>query len=320
MFLTALNNFQSASFKRAFAVAFVFATLSSSLFWLDFFRGSRGEMTVLFISKTEESAGELAENAAELTGMLSFYERVLEDDDLINDSFVGYSPDERKTLWNKVISVKREGKSGVLTLRVVEDTPEKAKRLIRQVTQTLFTTMSFYYNIKTEADMRVIDGPFVSYALTSPILYVTASVLTGLFVTLVFFFGLSMAPKFFVGRKKKFTQIDVSHLAKFIEGETVPWIDPRKFMPVKPSALSFENTSKEKSPQYIAHAPAPANLPVAPAEIGVASGEGEESATMFLENGIVSSDQNPDSVPGDEYSEPTSEEYKRRLNELLSGL
>ena len=331
MFQIVLSNFfTSSSSKRAFVVAFVFVTLASALFWLDFFRSYRAEITVLVISKTAMSSQEVAENMAEAVRTLSFYERVLSDNDLIDDDFEGYAPDKRKALWNDVISVKRQANSGALVLETKGDTPEKVKRLAKQTAQTLFSAAGLYYNVKTDIDMRVIDGPIVSYALAKPFLFGATSILTGLIVTSLFFFVLNAISEFAARQKTGTEKVQ----EKFSIGETVPWIDPRKFIPSKPKELSFENASKElRAPQYVAHAPAPANLPVASEEIELPTAseqdlpfEFETSPQEFEE--MFSAEQGEPlgfpvrgehSIQQSNRGEPTSEEYKRRLNELLSG-
>jgi capsular polysaccharide biosynthesis protein len=314
------NFFASSSSKRAFVVAFVFVTLAASLFWLDFFRSYRAEITVLVISKTEMSSQESAENMAEVARTLSFYERVLSDNDLIDDDFEGYAPDKRKALWNDVISVKRQTNSGALVLETKGDTPEKAKRLAKQTAQTLFSVAGLYYNVKTDIDMRVIDGPIVSYKLAKPFLFGVTSILTGLIITSLFFFVLNAISQF-ITRQKTGTE---KMQEKFAIGETVPWIDPRKFIPSKPKELSFENVSK---------AQAPANLPVAPEEIELPTADENdlpfefETTPQEFEEMFSTEQGEPLGFPArGEHSiqqpnrgEPTSEEYKRRLNELLSG-
>jgi capsular polysaccharide biosynthesis protein len=331
MFQIVLNNFfASSSSKRAFVVTFVFVAFASALFWLDFFRSYRAEITVLIISKTEMSSQEVAENMAEVTQTLSFYERVLSDNDLIDDDFEGYAPDKRKALWNYVISVKRQANSGALTLETKGDTPEKVKRLAKQTAQTLFSVAGLYYNVKTDIDMRIIDWPIVSYKLARPFLFGVTSILTGLVITSLFFFVLNAISQFTSRQKTGVEKMQ----EKFAIGETVPWIDPRKFIPSKPKELSFENVSKEsRSPQYTAHAPAPSNLPVAPEEIELPTADEQEISFEFetpsqeFEEMFSPEQGEPlgfpvrgeHSIEQPRREEPTSEEYKRRLNELLSG-
>lgn len=326
MFHITLNKFfTSPSSKRAFIVTFVFVTFAASLFWLDFFRSYRAEIIVLVISKTETPSQEIAENMAEVTRTLSFYERVLADNDLIDDDFEGYAPDKRKALWNKTFSAKRQAGSGALVLEARGNTPEKTKRLTKQTAQTLFSVAGIYYNVKTDVDMRIIDGPIVSYALAKPFFYGVTSILTGLIVTSFFFWALNVVSQFSAWQK---TRTRETH-PEFSVGETVPWIDPRKFIPAKPKELSFPSLA----PQYVAHAPAPANLPVAPEEALLPIANEQELPFEFETpsqefEDMFSNDQaeslsfpvrGEHSIQQPKRDEPTSEEYKRRLNELLSG-
>lgn len=365
MLRTARNKFAlPASWGRTFAVTLVFVTLASGLFWLDLFRSYRAEITVLVVSRAGVPgiAQDVAGDLAALTRTLSFYDRVLADNDLIDDAFAGYAPDKRKALWNDAISVKRQADSGVLIVLAVSDTPEKARRLGRQTAQTMFAVAGFYYDVKTDIDMRIVDGPVAARVLENPALFFVTSILTGLSVTAVFFWLLNMVPGFIGGRSKtadfgKLSAVaDTAH-PEFEIGET-PWIDPRKFVPAKPSELSFG-----KRAQAPANLPASPNrgeptaydemdLPVAdeaslpfqfeerPAAAEPYRGEPEDIEVPFAESMeetlpiqpetlLSFEDQDISAVPEPFQSEPssselkrgepTAEEYKRRLNELLAG-
>lgn len=355
MLNTVRSNFSvSSSWGRAFVVTFVFVTLASGLFWLDFFRSYRAEVTVLIVSKAgmPQVSQEVTGNMAELIGTLSFYERVLAGNDLIDDAFEGYAPDKRKALWNDTVSVKQQDGSSVLSIQAKGETSEMAKRLARETAQTLFAVAGFYYNVKTDIDMRIIDGPFAAYVLVSPILFGMTSILTGFLLTLLFFWLLKAAPGFIGGRKESALPPDVSLPAEkaypeFALGETVPWLDPKKFIPAKPSGLSFENAFQETKDMPlshmthpVAHAPAPANLPIADTEEESPLMESDEAAFPFeFETPAEESEEIYSAHQGESLGfpvrgehailekppiaprtgEPTSDEYKRRLNELLSG-
>lgn len=341
-----------ASWGRTFAVTLVFVTLAAGLFWLDIFRSYEAEVTVLVVSRTKTPgmAQDSAGNLAALARTLSFYERVLAGSDLIDDAFAGYAPDRRKALWNDTVSVKREADSGVLVVQAAGDTPEKARRLGRQTAQTMFSVAGFYYDVKTDIDMRIVDGPVVTRVLDSMPLFFAASILTGLSVTAIFFWLLNMAPGFIGGRRKSIAVSATSaaperEYPEFAIGETVPWIDPRKFVPAKPSTLSFENVHQTAKRSH-----APANLPASPnrgeptaydeMDLPVADeaslpfefearpaaaesyqGESEDVEASFAEPAReeMPAQGETHAAPELHRGEPTAEEYKRRLNELLSG-
>lgn len=346
-----------ASWGRAFAVTLFFVTLSAGLFWLDFFRSYNAEVTLLVVSRPGASQGstDVAGNLAGLTQTLSFYDRVLAESNLIDDAFLGYAPDKRKEGWNDTVSVRKLDGGSILVVQAVGNTPEMARMLAVETVQTLFSTASFYYNVKTDIDIRIIDGPLLRYVLVKPLMFGVVSLLTGFSVTALFFLLLNAIPGFIVGRKEKISLDEIpakrgassekyavpeKAYPEFAPGETVPWIDPKKFIPAKPTTLSFENAAQEakKRASSVMRAPAPANLPVASSEMDFPETDeapplpfefeapAEEVEALFSskqgeplgfpvrgEHSIVPNMEAPNR------DEPTADEYKRRLNQLLSG-
>lgn len=334
MLLSAVNKQNSilhSTWQRSFVVTLFFVTLASLLFWLDSFRGYESEVRVLVIGKSSTvAADQVVENFAELSKNLSFYERVLESNDLIDDDFQGYSQDKRKELWNETVSVKRSEKSGVLIVTARQDTAEKAKLLSEETTKALFAVASFYYNIKTDIDMRVVDEPITKTVLRDPLQYVLVSVGSALAVS-VFFFGiLSVSPLLFGERK-------VTTTPSFEIGATVPFIDPRKFVPARPTNLAFESSHEEQESKE----EGAMNTPVVSEERLLPGMDVEELPFQFEETdreeipqGMFREEELPEGemlletvVPPVQIKEeipvkreePTVEEYKRRLNELLAG-
>lgn len=347
-------------------VTCVFVTFASGLFWLDFFRGYQGEVTVLIITKPgmAETSQAVTDNAIALTGTLTFYDRLLADNDLIDDTFFGYAPDTRKALWQKTVSVKRQAESGALVIRAQGETPEQAKRLAKQTTETLFAMMSFYYDVKQEVDMRIIDGPLVFYALDNWWLFSATSVLSGMALTGLFFWFLRVVPTM-IGRRSQRSLMAVKQGSEttkthpeFFPRESL--IDPAKFIPTKPESLSFEHTLQPQSQSRqstslkkthpVTHAPAPANLPIAEGNAGLAMMDAEDLSFTFEDSSQASSleveppipssashslefpvrgehaiqtvpivsDASPSVIAERLRAEPTVDEYKRRLNALLS--
>lgn len=337
------NSILYSTWQRSFAVTLFFVTLAALLFWLDSFRAYESEVRVLVIGKSPNvAADQVVENFAELSKNLSFYDRVLEGSDLIDDDFQGYSQDKRKELWNETVSVKRSDKSGVLIITARQDRAEKAKLLSEETTKALFAVASFYYNIKTDIDMRVVDESITKTVLRDPLQYVLVSFSSALGIT-VFFFGiLSVVPLLFGERK-------VAVEPSFEVGAAVPFIDPRKFVPARPTNLAFESSHEAQESREAVVVPDKSqevsrpevvsderllpgmdveNLPFQFEETyeeelpqGMLREEEEvpESEVMdIFPEAVVSEEVAKEEVPA-KHEEPTVEEYKRRLNELLSG-
>ncbi|MGK2848900.1 MAG: hypothetical protein ACSLEX_02420 [Minisyncoccota bacterium] len=347
----------------AFLITFVFVTVSAGLVWLDFFRSYEAEVSVLITTRigAENTAPEITDNASELIHTLSFYERLLQDNEDINDMFVGMNPDIRKARWNDIVTVEKSEKNGVLIIRVSCETPEQAKYLATQIAHTLFTTLGFYYDVKTNIDMRIIDGPLVKYTITSVPGFILLSILSGGVITSVFFGFLFLVPRISITTKycrqriKKRSVKEESALSHI--GEAVPWIDPIKFIPQKPTMLSFEGIDRpdilsiqtKKEEKKMTLAPAPANLPISDfetvsvpetavnAEPIMPRSESTISAedALFshtqgeslgfptrgehaIASKVVSTKEDASVSMTSKTEEPTVAEYKHRLNALLS--
>lgn len=312
------------AWQRSFFVTLFFVTLASLLFWLDSFHAYQSEVRVLVIGKATVSTDQVVENFTELSKNLSFYERVLEGNDLIEDEFEGYSKDQRKELWNETVQVTRSEKSGVLSVTARQDTPEKAKRLSEETVRTLFAVASFYYSIKTDIDMRVVEEPIVKAVVARPVTYVLTSFGSALGITLAFFALLSVVPGFFGKRES-------AVVPEFPVGAAVPFIDPKKFVPARPTSLSFESTHEEQTKTESAKVGSERMLPGMDAEElpfqfeEAYPEEREEEAGLTdlpLTGGVVGGGataviETVEEAPVKK-EEPTPEEYKRRLNELLS--
>lgn len=345
--LSATNKsfFLHSAWKRSFFVTLFFVTLASCLFWLDTFRGYEAEVRVLVIGKSPStSTDQVVENFAELTSNLSFYERVLEGNDLIDDAFEGQTKDRRKALWNEAVVVKQSEKSGVLVITARQSTNEASKRLAEETVKTLFSLVPFYYNVKTDVDLRVVDEVIVAPVLLRPIQYVLVSVGSACGVTIVFFWILSVTPFFFRERGAKksprpvFAQDEKEH-QEFALGASVPYIDPQKFIPARP-AMTFESSHEEQQirQEILApivgketHVEGPVwnermlpgmdveSLPFEFEETFPEDDQKEQEEVREKEEGVpavIQEEQHQQPIPT---GEPTVEEYKRRLNELLAG-
>jgi len=356
------NRFHQSSFGRAFIVTLFFVTLASGLFWLDFFRSYETEVSVLMVSHVNkgENSASISSNMAELVSTLSFYNRLIENSDTLDDEFAPYTPDQRKAKWNSIVSVSKKGESGVMVIHAKGETSEQSKTLAEETARTLFSVAGLYYNIETDIDMRVIDGPLVSYTLGHPWLYMLVVLLSSIGLTSLFFFFLKTVPAFLDLKKEKkafpdFFTPQQTHTAEkenyfayeSYNAEETPFIDPKKFVPEKPETLIFmqeipEVKSEKSALTHTKHASAPVNLPIASDEMDLPFAD--ESSLPFTFETRVEEDYTEESnlvvpvetlresapeavstpMPASEekkeipVTEPTVEEYKRRLNELLS--
>src|SRR3989344_172070 len=182
------NMLPKRSWARAFLVTLFFVTLASGLFWLDFFRGYQAEMTLLVIGKGElsGSAGEVASSLSELSQTLRFYDLLLERTEQFSDPYAGLSQDQRKKSFRSLFVAKRKPDSNIITLSVRSKDADDAKVLAQAGAETLFALTGFYYNIQTNVDVRVVEGPIVTATIFRPIFFLLTAFFSALFVTALF--------------------------------------------------------------------------------------------------------------------------------------
>jgi capsular polysaccharide biosynthesis protein len=290
------KNCKNLKINFAFLALAVILAAAFFMLSLERFRAYRSEVSVIFIAKNEPTVSQLPyilKNARKLIPMLSFYEKMIASNENIQDSFAGLEKDERKKLWNKNLKVKAEDGSSILTISITNKNKEQSALLAKGASHTLLGTLSYYYNIKEELDMRIAEGPITSAAFPNWWIFLALSALAGIALAgIADFIGKKAADIFFLAKAKKFEE----PVKEKVREEIYP-----KEMPAEPAAEKI-------SEDFAKRAKAPENLPTGPVEERLYEKTGEETREQ-IGYGEISSD-----IP-----EPTQEEYKRRLNELLKG-
>lgn len=245
----------------------------------------QSEIKVLLLPKSEVAAGnvdQIIENAKEIPRSLSFYDKLVELDPSIEDGSFNLSDEKRKIAWNSKIEIKRIDKSGIISISAFSNDQTQAENISNRIANDLAIVMGKYYDMKTDLDMRRIDGPIVYLVSQTNILnWIFLSLLAGFFSSLLIF---SVSEVF---SEKDPTQV------KPVKSP-VAWAGLAKYdfrRPTKP----FEQDKK---------APAPENLPI----VGISGMKKEvEPAELNYEEKKYL------------HREATPEEVKERLNRLLRG-
>ncbi len=337
---------------KIFLITLFFVCAASALFFLDMFRSYEADVRILVVSRSASvNPEQAAANLAALVGTLPFHDRVVADD-LLGDPLEGYPQADRRARWNDAVRAEHEVGNSVIVVTAAGEDPEEARQLAAHVSKTLFGMAGLYYDVKADIDVRAIDGPIAETVVTQPFAYAAVSFLSAFLVTAGFFGILIMLPGMF-GRARENRSAEPAHdgayhvVSEYGVGDAVPYIDPRKFIPTRPTSLPFENAYPETHAAPVApaaKAAAPANLPIADdafdlpvsdeplpftfeetgssEEYPVADlpfrGEHEVDEEAASENMIMGGEEFH-AHEAEERGEPTVEEYKRRLNELLGG-
>lgn len=335
-----------------FAVLALFFIGTAAFFSLDSFRGYRAEISIIALPKGDNlSADQVVENIAVLPTTLDFFDALIASDARIAEfSDIDEQPMAvRKAAWSEMLSVKRQGESGVITYSLAAESQEEAMLLARQMSKVLFEKVGAYYDIRSDVSIRTVEGPLVRISVDSPFLWIGASLGLGIVVALVMTFILSNISTIFPStRTASMPEGRMPHKAA---ESAKPSFRPSAFIPKKPLALFSESgeakAHEEKWEKILAvqeaeakraelndllvrsakpvvstvAAAAPANLPVMDekeffAQFEATAAAQEEAAVAPTPLAVEASMSPVEEVPTPAV-EPTVEEYRRRLNELL---
>ncbi|MFA7209308.1 MAG: hypothetical protein WC120_03395 [Parcubacteria group bacterium] len=299
----------------------------------------RAETSILFLPKTGITArniDQIIANARQIPLALSFYDKLLQKNPSIADAASGLPAAERKEFWNSRIEVAQIGKSGLIGLSAFGADQAEAESLNRLVTNDLLVVLSNYYNVKTDLDIRIIDGPISSEVAGMDVwLRIAVSLASG------FIIGFLAVVLFTILSEVDFEQVAGSADGGSKEAKKEPIVGlPRvsftetRTEKKEPAAevKNIFNFDTEKEASLVSpkkdfitsekKAAAPSNLPVSEEEFTFnISGEADlpVSPTIGTEEVKPLEEMIADAVAADTTREATPEEVKARLNKLLKG-
>ncbi len=326
-----------------FVLTALFAAFTASVMLADSFRSYESEVSVLVIPKSEVAAvslGEIVVNIGHITRTDAFRSAFFDALSEKSGAFDDLSAAARGDAMERMVTVRAEKKGSVLSIRAVADDADDARVIARQAALTLLGSVGQYYNLKEDIDLRVMNGPTASARVMSPGLFILSSAVSGIGVASIFFltlFGLPDVIAFFE-RKRRFS------------GNT---LDAKVFEPEMPTSSVIRDTIEtdretaaaviaERETPSVSDRPVPAEAPVsapsadgkkgsAPSNLPSLSEAEEQFLREFSFEGSLEREEademktvlavpapTPEVQPTADH-EPTEEEYKRRLNELLKG-
>lgn len=371
-----LRNFFSPYYwVTLFALSF-----ASGLFLLESYRVSVVETTMIVLPKTTTAVAAPA-NAALLLESISFGQNVQAAWKDQENKMLGF-PD-----WSNEVRAVLLPESSIIALTVESESRLQGESLSRLTVKMLTDALSHWYNMATEIDFRIVDGPKTSQIVSNWPFFVLSSIGLSLIITTLFFFGLSLM-EYWMTRKKAVpkpssdyhispetfrpsTTLSPYWSHEYTERQTIPPEEERVYsssitdspmekvsdtqetsfqtayqpipmavesvfqevspLPTSPDEHVVEETGSYDMPQGVATGKAPDNLPVmedltplenaqarlVKADIDAFAEVQSIAAETELDRPV---DPNTSETPvAPVTTEPTQEEYKRRLNELLSG-
>lgn len=287
----------------------------------------QSETDILILPKNESITRSLdlvIANFQQVLVSLAFNDRISENNDAL-ESGIELPNYKRKEFWNSKIAATQLEKSGIIQIKNFDQDSALAKELNNDTVENLIAIAGNYYNIKTDLEIRIIDGPIVKQVISQNIFTIIGqSLLWTLGIYIIFFL---LFPLVFIKKeatKKEFFGQDF--LSKITPSKKIiPTILPEEenyfanknfFENVKKvDDLKVETPQKNvfslpTFPSFGKKADTPANLPVSE----------EEVPDIFRQKEVIADIE--ETVPtNDDYipREATEEEVKARLNRLLGG-
>jgi hypothetical protein len=279
----------------------------------------------------------------------------------VRDVTVGMTPDKRKEKWNDMMSVSQiSANSSVIKVSIVAKREVDAQQLVKKTSRTLLDTVAFYYNIKNDVDLRIIEGPISKPQVSNWNLLLLFSIVIGFSIAALLSFlpflrtalvkikapenaGYPFTPKPFFDFNNKNKEVvplekeleslenlfTNDQLAEsFATDETSEIVDDN-FSEMKKKTKKLEPDKYPNFPEMPARNAAhgvvdgpvsyiepgvPFNLPIADEDFSNMFPSPVEDFPVKEEIAIA-----PVETEKSTKSEPTKEELKKRLNELLRG-
>lgn len=290
-----------------FSLIAVVMTAVFFLLFLSDFQFYRSEVSIILIPKTERTSLQseaTIENLVALPKNLSFYEKMLQNNSQINDGLSAYSQDEKKTQWNKMMKTERVDGSSIIKLSVISRIKENSAILVKYSAFTLFDTVAYYYNVNSDINLSIVEGPITVSFVKNWIGYIFLSLLMGIIVSLPVYWIFYLFFDYLENKKKSFN---------FPRFNLDNW--HKSSLDIPEEKYGFPNFLKKTEPYShagaIKKAPVPGNLPIATSVLPIIS------AQEKIISHASSEKTDPEEII--EAKEPTDEEYKKRLNQLLKG-
>lgn len=330
------------SAPRYFWLLFFIFTVSAGVLFLDHFRTYVSRVTILVIHKNEKtaaSADQVVKNIMEIPKTLSFYERLLKQFPEVKDPWVGLSGAERESLWMERVSVERVDTSGLFRLSIDADNPSDASLLVKKSAANLFQSVGRYYDIRTDIDIRTVDAPVASVRFSHPFGWFLSSLSAGFVLAAI----VSSVFTVFSRNMDRFRRYGTAlpERKEVFEGDLAVEAKPDQFTESFPEAepialvseISAESSSKKPEPETVSVEPSfsSSNLPFLEEGVsleehlfgsGVSSVEPESNVSDPASESVAVKESVPAVEDVEEKRssvEPTPEELKRRLNQLLRG-
>ncbi|NTU66611.1 MAG: hypothetical protein HGB08_01680 [Candidatus Moranbacteria bacterium] len=288
------------------------------------------EIDMMIVGKNSAIAGNIKPvigTIGQIVESSSFYSQVADMNGGIDAIDSGMSPYDQRRLWDKAVDVEGDKGSYVFSVKNYGRSGSISKDLNEETVSTLILSIGKYYDIRSEIDLRIIDGPLTRQVPSMNILLMIIwSIVSGIvFYAAVFYF----IPWFYfkkplgktglsdgigaVARKMNFT---IPGRKPF---EEAPYSFPQEKKKEAPIAAE-KNIPQKEEPVIPVMTMTPEKKSGTPDNLPVS----EEIPAFLLQKEKEETIEEPATANGpirekDLTREANAEEVKERLNRLLGG-
>lgn len=309
-----------------FAVLALIISGVSFLLLLESHKKYVSEISIIFIPKSEiaaQDAERIIGNMEILPTKMFFYDRMAMYDKDIESKISNFTE----------IGSEREENSSIVKLSVIAKDRSDSTALAKTAAKTLFNVMGFYYDIKKDADFRIVEDPTAKVSVTDWTSMAVSSLLIGIFSLFAINFIFQNISSYSGSLKRKAKKatnfFEVSRRIK-AKPEITKEDEIYQIKAKSPSVPAVPAPLEKKSP-------APENLPTVPGKltfvdedyfrnniikgtrVGPEKTEKPEVAASKTEPSVFAEVAGGNKETADFHREPTQEELKKRLNQLLRG-
>lgn len=345
----------SVAFSARVFVAGLILSATFFLLLLGSFKTYRSEISVMVSAKSQLAAEQqpvIISNMLELPTTLAFYDRLLKLNPDVRDVAEGLSSKQRKADWNEMLSVEQASfDASVIKIAITTNRQSDSVQLASKTVRTLFDTTAFYYDVKKDLDLRIVDGPITRVQVLGWYWLLAVSALLGFAVAIMLNF-VFFSDKKILGKKSKFfgknfflelkkkpatlIENELESLNKLYQSEQEQAEKPfvfkkelenvaateaqdEKFQEIKKITKELEPSKYPNFPEMPVRrhgqASAPDNLPIGDDTFLFQPEVEPTKAVAEAEEDLPVAEE----IKKDIKAEPTEEELKKRLNSLLRG-
>lgn len=163
---------------RYFWPIFCVFTIAFLVIFLDHFRvyEAKTRFVVIHTESGTEASDMSVDTIARMPETLFFYDQLLATYPEVNDPWKDQETSDREVSWQKHIDAQRQDGSGVIEVTLRADSSNDAKLLADRVSDTLFRMVSRYYDIRTQLEIRRLGDPMIQTSIDAALGWLSISV------------------------------------------------------------------------------------------------------------------------------------------------